>query len=160
MSGVMTLLGRAVRGLVDGDRLVATLLGLATVPFTIALSWGAVTNSSVVLGGSISGGPLVLAAVIAGYYYSDRPTSARLVGVQVGLVGSIATVIVYLANAVTTVGSASGWIADVFVLLTPVAIALVTGIAVLLCALGAMGGDWLHAKVADGRGGRRTGAGG
>ncbi|WP_247730378.1 DUF5518 domain-containing protein [Halovivax limisalsi] len=158
MSDVLAVLGRAVRGLADGDRPVATLLGLATVPITIVLSWSAVTDPGMVAGGTISGAPMVLAAVIAGYYYGDRPTSARLVGVQVGLVGSVATVVVYLANAATTIASASGWMTIVSVLLTPVAIALVTAIAVLLCVLGAMGGDWLHAKVAGGRDGRRTGA--
>ncbi|ELZ10911.1 hypothetical protein C479_08868 [Halovivax asiaticus JCM 14624] len=123
-----TRLGRSVGRMADEDRRVATLLGLATVPITVALSWSAVTDPSVVLGGSISGGPLVLAGLIAGYYYSDRPTSSRQAGLQVGLVGSLATVVVYLANTATTVDSEPGWLGGVSVLLTPVAIGIASGL--------------------------------
>jgi len=151
MSNVTTRLGRGIGHLADEDRQVATLLGLATVPITVSLSWSAVTDPSVVLGGSISGGPLALAGLIAGYYYSDRPTPARQAGMQVGLVGSLATVVVYLANTATTVGAEPGWLAGVSVLLTPVAIGIGVGLAVLVCALSAMLGNWLHTKVAGER---------
>ena len=63
-------------GVTDESLRFAILVGLATVPITVALSWGSVTDETLVAGGTVSAGPVLLAGLLVGYYYSDRETES------------------------------------------------------------------------------------
>ncbi len=130
---------RALRAdLTDDSLRFAILLGLATIPFTLALSWEPVSGDGVVIGGSVSGEPLLLAGLIVGYYYSNRPTESRRAGLWTGLVGSIATVLVFVAPAPSTIASASPEMVVVAVVLTIVSVAFGAGLSVLTTMVSAM----------------------
>lgn len=126
---------------------VAILVGLATVPFTLALSWGAVGDDSVVAGGFISGEVLLLAGLIVGYYYSDRETESRRAGVWAGLAGSLAGVIVVTANTVATIGSASSRWAAAAVIATPFVLAFGVGFTVLITTIAAQFAGWVTTRL-------------
>lgn len=111
-------------GVTDDALRVAILVGLATIPVTLALSWNPVTDN-VVAGGSVSGAPLLLAGLLVGYYYSDRETESRRAGIWTGLAASIATVLVFVANAIVTIGSEPSRWAAVTVIGTPFILASV-----------------------------------
>lgn len=134
-------------GLGDESLRVAILVGLATVPFTVAFSWESVTDEVVVLGGSISGGALLLAGLLVGYYYHGRQTEARRAGVWTGLAGSIGAIVVFGANSVATIATASWpWTAAAAVA-TPFTVAFGVGLTVLATALPAMGIDWVLTRL-------------
>jgi len=113
---------------------VAILVGVASVPFTLLFSWGLVFDEVQFAGGRISGGPLFLAGLVVGYLYTERPVDSRRAGALAGFAGSIAVVLLYLFNLLTTVVSATRWVAMGAVLLTPLAL----GLGVLLCVVVSM----------------------
>lgn len=125
-------------GLTDDSLRFAILLGLATIPFTLALSWKPVSSDGLVIGGSVSGEPLLLAGVIVGYRYSQRPTESRRAGLWTGLAGSIATMLVFVAPAATTIGNASSRMAVVAVVLIPIAIGIGVGFTALTTMVSAV----------------------
>lgn len=130
---------RALRDALTDDSLrFALLLGFATIPFTLALSWGQVGSDGVVIGGSVSGEPLVLAGLLVGYYYSNRPTESRRAGLWTGIVGAIATILIFGANTITTIGSSSPEMTAVVVVLTLVGMALGVGFSALITMISAM----------------------
>ncbi|MFC4988696.1 hypothetical protein [Saliphagus infecundisoli] len=47
-------------GLADDSLRTAILVGLATIPFTLVLSWEPAAGDTVVVGGSVSGTPMLL----------------------------------------------------------------------------------------------------
>ncbi|SDR29919.1 DUF5518 domain-containing protein [Natronobacterium texcoconense] len=134
-------------GLGDDSLRVAIYLGLATVPFTVALSWDPVSDGVVNIGGSISGEALLLAGLIVGYYYHDRPTEAKRAGIWAGLAGSIGTVIVFGANSSAAVASASWPWSAAAVVLTLAAVGFGVGFTVLLTTVVAMGLDWVLTRL-------------
>lgn len=140
-------------GLTDDSLRFAVLAGLVTVPFTVFLSWGPVSDSGFVLGGSISGEPLVVAGLIVGYRYSGRPVDSGRAGKWTGLVGSIGTVIVYVANTVATVGNLSSTMAIAALVLTPIFVAIGVGLTVLGAMIPAMIAGWVTERLD--RAGRR-----
>lgn len=121
-------------GLTDDSLRFAILLGLATIPFTLALSSGSasVSGDGVVAGGSIAGEPLILAGLLVGYRYSNRSTESRRAGLWTGLVGSIATVLVFVAPAAYTIGTTSSWSTVVAAVLIPITIAMGVGLSALI----------------------------
>lgn len=142
---------RAVRdGLGDESVRVAILVGLATVPFTVAFSWESAVpalEEGVSLGGSISGGALVLAGVIVGYYYNDRPTEASRAGSRAGLAASLGTILVYGADTVVTVASASWPWTAAAALLGPVVIGFGIALTVFVTMVSALGTDWVLTRL-------------
>lgn len=134
-------------GLTDDSLRFAILAGLASLPVTLALSWEPIPDGVVVLGGSIQGVPLLLAGLLVGYWYSDRDTEPRRAGIWTGLAGSIATVLVYVANTATTVASASPWVAVLAVVTTPIVLALGVGLSVVVATVGALIGDAATKRV-------------
>lgn len=139
-------------GLTDESLRVAILVGLATVPFTVALSWVSVSSDGVVAGGSISAGPILLAGLLVGYYYSGREPESRRAGIWTGVAGSIAVVLVFAANTIRTIGSAPrGW-AVAAVIATPFAVAFAVGLVVALTALAAQFADWVRRRLGQRRG--------
>ncbi|AHG01136.1 hypothetical protein HALLA_17695 [Halostagnicola larsenii XH-48] len=121
-------------GLTDDSLRFAILAGLATIPFTLLLSWEPVPDDGVVLGGSVSGLPLLVAAVVVGYRYSDRETESRRAGVWTGLAGSIGTVLLYLANSATTMWAGSREMTVFAAVLTPPALILGVGLTTMIAA--------------------------
>lgn len=134
-------------GLTDDSLRFALLVGLATIPFTVALSWEPVSDEVVVVGGSVSGAPLLLAGLLVGYYYSGRATESRRAGIWTGLAASIGAVVVFLANAYTTIGSASPRMAAVAVVLSPLTVAIGVGLTVLVTMITALISDWVTTRV-------------
>lgn len=143
-------------GLTDDSLRFAILLGLATIPFTLALSWEPVSGDGVVIGGSVSGEPLLLAGVIVGYRYSQRPTESRRAGLWTGLAGSIATVLVFVAPAPSTIASASSGMTVVAVVLTMVSVVLGVGFSALITMVSAMIVDRVTTRLRN-RGGSDAG---
>lgn len=85
--------------LTDESLRFAILLGLVSIPFTLLLSSGSASMSSgdIDISSSVAGEPLLLAGLLVGYRYSNRPTESRRAGLWTGLVGSIAAVLVFVA---------------------------------------------------------------
>lgn len=144
--------------LTDDELWTATLLGLVSIPFTSALSWeslalvrAATSNDVVALGGSISGIPLVVAGLVAGYRYSERPTESRRAGVRTGLVGSIPLLALVVFNSAVSIRAESGGIAVAVVALTLVLGAVSGGLCVLIGWITARIGDWLATTVTQER---------
>lgn len=82
----------------DEELLVATVLGVLSIPVTVAASWNGLPSS-------YTATPVLFAGVLAGLYYSNRSrsTSYRQAGVRTGVVGALPT----LSNSADFV--ASGW---------------------------------------------------
>ncbi|WP_126662200.1 DUF5518 domain-containing protein [Haloterrigena salifodinae] len=133
-------------GVSDNSLRVAILVGLATVPFTVALSWDPIADD-IVAGGSVSGAPLLLAGLFVGYYYSDRETESRRAGIWTGLVASIAAVLVFGANTVATIVSEPSQWAVVAVIGTPFVLALGVGLIVLFSMFTAQFADWVTTRL-------------
>ncbi|AGB37994.1 DUF5518 domain-containing protein [Natronococcus occultus] len=125
----------------------ALLVGLATVPFTVALSWQPPPEATTRVGGSVSGLPLLIAGALVGYRYGDSPSRVRRAGVRAGLAASIATVLLYAANAVSTVGAASTTMTAVGIALAPVVVAVGVALTVLVTAGTAVLVGWLRRRA-------------
>ncbi|WP_137289230.1 DUF5518 domain-containing protein [Natronorubrum halophilum] len=139
---------RALRdGLTDDSLRVAILAGLATVPFTLALSWISAPDDVATVGGTVSGEALLLAGLIVGYYYSDRETENRRAGIWTGLAGSIAVVLLYVTHTITTIGSHSSRWTAVIVVLTPVALVIGVGLTVLVTMVAAQLAGWVTTRL-------------
>ncbi|QFU82635.1 hypothetical protein [Natronorubrum aibiense] len=135
-------------GLTDDSLRVAILVGLASIPFTLALSWGSVSSGDgVVIGGSVAGTPLLLVGLLVGSRYHDRPTDSRRAGFWTGLVGSSATALVFIANTVSSIGALSSRLTLVAVAVMPVAIVLGGGFSVLVTMASAAFADWVRTRV-------------
>lgn len=141
----------------DDSLRLAILLGLATIPFTLALSWEPVSVSGD--GGvnvSVSGEPLLLAGLLVGYRYSQRATESRRAGLWTGLVGSIATVLVFVASAATAVASASSGMTVVAVVLIPIAVVLGVGFNALITMVSAVVADRVTERLRNRDGSETT----
>jgi hypothetical protein len=137
----MSLHARLRRALADPQLRLATVLGLASVPITVALSWGAVTDERIVAGGTVSAAAYLVVGFLVGYLYYDRPTERRAAGTRAGLAASVGMVVVYLANMVSTLDPSDPR-ATAFVLVgTPLAIAVGVAITVLVVRASALVGD-------------------
>ncbi|ELY45182.1 hypothetical protein [Natronorubrum sulfidifaciens] len=135
-------------GLTDDSLRIAILVGLASIPFTIALSWGSVSSGDgVVIGGSISGIPLLLAGLFVGSLYHDRATESRRAGFWTGLIGSSATAFIFTANTLASIGTLSSRQTVVAVAVMPGAIILGGGISVLVTMVSAAFADWVRTRV-------------
>ncbi|SIR67036.1 hypothetical protein [Natronorubrum thiooxidans] len=144
----MSWLAALREGVTDEELRVAILVGLASIPFTLALSWGSVSSGDgVVIGGSVAGTPLLLAGLLVGVHYHDRPTDGRRAGFWTGLVGSSATGLVFIANTVSSVGTLSSRLTVVAVAVIPVALVLGVGFTVLVTMGSAAFADWVRTRV-------------
>jgi hypothetical protein len=97
----------------------AALVGLASVPVALALSWESVVDETVIAGATINGLPLFVAGMIVGGLYRSRSVDTRHAGAVAGVAASVSGVVVTLANAVTTVLSSSAVIAAIALVATP-----------------------------------------
>lgn len=132
VSNTMSLHTRIVQSVTDQRLRLATILGFASVPVTVALSWGTVADERMVAGGTISATAYLVVGFLVGYLYYDRPTERRPAGARAGLAASVGMVVVYLANMVSTL-DLSAPRATAFALIgTPLAIAVGVAISVLV----------------------------
>lgn len=143
----MSLLRPLHDGLTDGSLRVAILVGLLSAPVTVALSWEPVADDAIMIGGSISGGALVLAGLIVGYYYHDRPTETKRAGIWTGLAGSTGTILVFGTNSIMSITSISWPWSVVAVLLTLTAVGVGVGFTVFFTTIVAMAIDWVLTRL-------------
>lgn len=113
------MLREAASDLTDPSFRVAAVVGLASVPVGIALSWNSVVDETMVAGATMNGAPLFVAAMIVGALYRTRSADTRQAGTVVGVAASGSVIVVTLANAVTTVLSSSAVITTIALLATP-----------------------------------------
>ena len=92
--------------LADDSFRSALFLGFFSIPFTVVLSWEPISDGVFVIGGSISGTPVLVAGLFVGYRYSRRGASSRRAGMVAGLVGSSVTVTIFLASTAETISAA------------------------------------------------------
>ncbi|QLK27672.1 DUF5518 domain-containing protein [Natrinema zhouii] len=136
----------------------AVLVGLATIPFTVALSWESAPTS-------FSGTAVFAAGCLVGYRYGDRsaengdvgplegyrygkrPAASHRAGVVAGVVGSLPAVPWSIAHMLDLARSLSGWRAVITAVSLPVAVPIVVGLFALSGAIGAYVGDWVAARV-------------
>ncbi|WP_122089670.1 DUF5518 domain-containing protein [Halalkalicoccus subterraneus] len=123
----------------DDDLRTATLLGLASIPATVALNWQEDPSS-------VEGEALFLACVLAGYLSADRPMGSTHAGAQTALVGIIPVVVWWVIDLISQPLSDSFGLAF---LLVAGPIVLIGGVllVVVVGALCAVGGDLLHRLV-------------
>ncbi|MDG5821681.1 DUF5518 domain-containing protein [Natronococcus sp. A-GB7] len=146
---------REYREAVAGDPLrFAILVGLATVPFTVAFSWQPAPDEATIVGGTVSGAPLLVAGALVGYRYGDCASRTRRAGIWAGLAASVATVLLYAATAVLTIGAASTTTAAFAVVLTPIAVVIGVGLTVLVTAATAVVVGWMRRRTARASRGR------
>lgn len=143
------------RPLADRDAwrygLVGAAVALPLVAVLSVQSWTA-TNRMVDLT------PLLLGSAVAGYLQRAGPAGAKRAGIRAAVVGALPLVVVFAGTARwLTTNLLDGGTAPLWVDLLGVVLfgCVVLAAAILVCALGALGGrvgDWLAEK----RGRRRT----
>lgn len=136
----MVSLQAIVRELTDESLRFATLVGLVSIPFTIFLSGR--PDPYV-----IAGAPLLTAGLIAGWFYSKRPTDRRRAGTQTGLAASVGVVLWQVSYMLSIVRSEPTEIAAIAAVLTPVVVLIGIGLSVLVAMIGTVVGDWLATRV-------------
>lgn len=134
-------------GLADESLRVAILIGLATVPVTAASSCGPVADELGATGDFVSDGAVLLAGVLAGYYYSGRPTDTRRAGVWTGRAASIGPILAFGASAVTLIVSDGRPWTVLVIVLAPVVIGLIFVFTVFVTMLTAVGTDWVLTRL-------------
>lgn len=94
----MSVSNRIRQWILDEDLRVATALGVLSIPVTVAASWSGLPSS-------YTATPVLLAGMLAGFYYSNRSrsTSYKQAGLRTGVIGALPT----LLNSASFV--ASGW---------------------------------------------------
>lgn len=69
-----------------GELRLATIVGIVTIPVVGLLYWVSVPDIAL-------GAPVVVAGIVVGHRYCDRPTSSRRAGGRVGLAAAIPIVL-------------------------------------------------------------------
>lgn len=133
--------------LTDDSLRVALLLGLVTVPATVILSWETVSSDVYAIGLDARAEPVLIGALVAGYYYSTRETGAKRVGIAVGLAASLSAVILIVANTAVTLGSLAPVWAGVALVATGVLTVFGAGLLILIAIIGAIVGDKIGSRV-------------
>ncbi len=156
----MISLRTLVAGLTDESLRTATLVGLASIPFTIALSWNSVTlpheiasNGGIHFDATISGAAIFVAGTVVGYLYAGRPTEVERAGTRAGVVGSAPMIALILLAFLVQIWFASTKIVSTLVLtlLIPLTVVLSAGVGALVGLVGASLGEWVADRVGRGR---------
>ncbi|MFC6730605.1 DUF5518 domain-containing protein, partial [Natronoarchaeum mannanilyticum] len=130
--------------LTDEQSRTAVLAGLATIPFTVLLSWDSDPHT-------VSGTPILVAGLLVGYLYYDRQTESRQAGKLTGIVGAAPVVIWSVVDWLPFLRTEPpGFV--VGSLLTLIVIAVGVGLAALIGLVGAIVGNGVAERLdADGR---------
>lgn len=145
-------------GLLADPRRFATLVGLASVPFTVLLAEGAITPDATSIGATVPAAPLVASGMVVGYRFGDDARDRRRAGVSAGLVGSIGTAIVFLAgiDAALPIDSTRATLVASGISLALVAVGVVLTVGLTL--VGSVLGGMVHERI-ESRRRRETRAG-
>ena len=133
----MSVSSRIGRWLLDEDLRVATVLGILSIPVTVAASWSGLPSS-------FTATPVLLAGVLAGIYYSNRSrsTSYKQAGLRTGVVGALPA----LLNSASFV--TSGWAMSVgYAVVGAVAGVLWFGFSLVVFAIAGVVGAWIGGIV-------------
>ncbi|MBZ6495563.1 transposase [Natrinema longum] len=154
----MPPLRNTLADLADERFRTAVLLGLASIPFTVALSWESAPMS-------FSGEAVVVAGLLAGLHYADRsaedgnvglleavrygkrPSVSRRAGVVAGVVGSAPAVGWEVAYTAELVWTLSGWQGAIAVVALPIVVPFLVALFGLGGGVGAAVGDWLVSQA-------------
>ncbi|WP_226480777.1 DUF5518 domain-containing protein [Natrinema amylolyticum] len=154
----MPPLRNTLADLTDERFRTAVLLGIASIPFTVALSWESAPTSfsvtAVVAAGLLAGlryadrsaenGDVGL---LEGYRYGKRPAVSRRAGVVVGVVGSVPAVGWATVRVLELAWTVSGWRTAATAVVLPVVVPFVAVLFALSGGVGAAVGDWLVARI-------------
>jgi len=132
--------------LTDERSRTAVLAGLASIPFTVLLSWDSDPST-------FSGTPILVAGLLVGYLYSERSMESRRAGKLVGLVGAVPVVLWSVVYVFSVFRTEPTRIAAVFAVLAPIGIAVGAGILVLIGVVGAIIGDGIATRLDAGASG-------
>lgn len=126
-------------GLIDESLRFAILVGLATVPVTLALSVERVSaagaSDGLHTGGTVPGLPLLLAALVVGYRYSEPPAETHRAGVWMGLAAAVGLVVLSAATTLVSVWPPTSWLELAFIAALPVVWLIGVGLTVLVTVL-------------------------
>lgn len=154
----MPPLRNTLADLTDGRFRAAVLLGLASIPFTVALWWWSARTS-------FSPMPVVAAGLLAGLRYADRsaengdvgllegvrygkrPAVSRRAGVVAGVVGSAPAIGRQLVSLLDVAQSPSVWHGVLAAVLVPIIVLFPVAFFALAGGVGAAVGDWLVTRV-------------
>ncbi|OLZ39615.1 transposase [Natrinema saccharevitans] len=154
----MPPLRNTLADLTDERFRTAVLLGLASIPFTVVLSWESAPTS-------FSGEAVVVAGLFAGLHYTDRaagngdvglleavrygkrPAVSRRAGVVAGVVGSAPAIGWEIASTAELVWTLSGWQKAVAVVALPIVVPFLVALFGLGGGVGAAVGDWLGGRI-------------
>lgn len=154
----MPPLRNTLADLTDERFRIAVFLGLASIPVTVALSWGSAPTS-------FSGEAVVAAGLLAGLRYADRaaangdvglleavrygkrPSVSRRAGVVAGVVGSAPAIGWEVAYTAELVWTLSGWQGAIAVVALPIVVPFLVALFGLGGGVGAAVGDWLISRI-------------
>ncbi len=131
--------------LTDEQSRTAVLAGLATIPFTILLSWDSDPST-------FSGTPVLVAGLFVGYLYYDRQTESRQAGKLTGIVGAAPVVIWSVVDWLPFLRTEPPGFVVAGSLLALIVIAIGVGLFALIGLVGAIVGNGVAERLdADGR---------
>lgn len=153
----MNLVRRLADGPGDESLRFATVAGLASIPFTIALSWDSfafIVEADAVdathLSADISGTAILLAGMVVGYVYAGRATGSRCAGKRTGVVGAFPLMALTAYGAVGVVVSESPRFGAIALVVSPVVMVLGAWVGGLFGTVGAIVGEWVRGRVGRG----------
>jgi len=130
--------------LTDEQSRTAVLAGLATIPFTVLLSWDSDPST-------FSGTPIFVAGLLVGYLYYDRQTESRA-GKLTGIVGGAPIVIWSVVDWLPFLRTEPPGFVVAGSLLALIVIAVGVGLFALIGIIGAIVGNGVAERLdADGR---------
>jgi len=139
--GPMSPLPSLSQTLTDPQHRLAVLLGVASAPLTVALSWNRVTDTTQVAGGSVSGVVFVAVGLIVGYVYHERAVDRRGIGIAAGVAASSGLIVVYVTNLFTSIDVSSPGFTALLLAVTPLLIVLGVAISVMVVMVSTVIGD-------------------
>lgn len=126
--------------LTDERSRTAVLAGLATIPFTVLLSWESDPST-------FSGTPILVAGLLVGYLYSDRATESRQAGKLVGVVGAVPVVIWSVVDWLPVLRTEPPGFVVASSLLTLIVMAIGVGLFALIGIIGATVGNGIAKRL-------------
>ena len=118
----------------------ALVFGLASIPFTVGHYWQT--------GNEIHPGPVVLAALLAGYLAGTRPDTSKRVGIRTGLVAALPALWFPVDVWVFYAGADSAlWFRLAASVVVALLIVLSFGIFAFIGIVGAKVGGWLAERT-------------
>ncbi|WP_128478402.1 DUF5518 domain-containing protein [Halorussus pelagicus] len=154
----MLSLRTLVADLTDESLRTATLVGLASIPFTVALSWDSITlpheilsNGGINFDATISATAIFFAGAVVGYLYAGRPVEVERASTRAGVVGSAPMMVLVLLALPVVVWHGSSVLRVAIVVLTPLLVVMGAGFCAVVSLLGSILGKWVAEQIGRGR---------